>query len=308
MENAIKGKELFLIFFNKIFTSDILNTLINLILPCILSIHCINYKDIFTWLFIVIFILIIMFTFNIISSIVRKKNKQQNKQLNIIYNCYSDHCLINSNFATSIYRLNKTVNEYIKLKKPISKKAFDNIADFQTFSFSVCQSIHRILVNELGKDILCEVTLMRKENNSIKMVAYANDNKTIPSSYNDSYSLDDRNICFIRLFNDLEGEIYCISEKDGITDNFFKFNGSKKRENKICQYIGIPVKTDRNEIEFVLQIDVSKPYILGKTKDEMMIFAKNVLYPYAILLQKSYERDLVFNQYYDMIVAMLSNH
>lgn len=307
MSSDISGKELIIIFFEKIFTSDIINAFINILLPCIISIHCTNFKNDKKWWALTISICIIIILFNIASATIKGIKGRQIRQLSIIFNCYGEQSSINSKFATNIFRLNKSVNDCIKNKTPVSKKSLDKIADFQTFSFSICESIHKMLCKELGVDILCEVTLMKKEDDKIKMVAYANNDNKMPSSYKTDFTLDTTDICFIRLFNDLNGEILCLPTKKDITANFLKLKGSIKREDEICQYIGIPIKTNRNDIELLLQIDVSKPKVLGKNKKEMDSFAKNILYPYAMMLHKSYERDLVFNQYYDMIVTMLSN-
>lgn len=199
------------------------------------------------------------------------------------------------------------INEYLSDKKPINKKVFDKIADFQTISFIVCESIHNLLKEEFGEDINCEVTLMKKYNvSNIKMVAYANNENKMPSSYKTSFKLDDNNIFFIKIFNDLNAETSCLVDRESVHKNFKQLPGSDIRENKICQYIGIPIRTNRNEIELLLQIDISKEKIFGKNESEVLLFAKNILEPYAILLYKSYERDLIFNQYYDMMVSVLS--
>lgn len=139
------------------------------------------------------------------------------------------------------------------------------------------------------------------------MVAYANDDNQMPSSYSKNFKLDESGILFVRLFNDLNGEIDCKANKKEVNNAFQKLQGSEKREEGICQYIGIPIKTNRNEIELLLQIDVSKEKIFGRNEKQMTLFAKNILYPYAVLLHKIYERDLIFNKYYDMIILTLSS-
>lgn len=307
MEIDIGGKKLLKIFLLNLFSSDIIITLVNIIIPCILSIHCSKYiKGDKIWLSITILLLGIIFIYNIISVIIKKITDKQKQQLSIIFKCYNEQQLINSKFATNIYRLNKLINGYITDNVHINKKSLDNYADFQTFSFCVCESIYKILVEEFGTDILCEVTLMQRNNDIVKMIAYANENNKIPSSYKQEFNLKSSDAYFVEIFNDLNGEIHCLPNKEAVEKEFKKFKASYEREKNICQYIGIPVKTDRNKIEFLLQIDVSKADLLGKNEHQVKSFAKNVFYPYAMLLYKSYERDLIFNQYYDMIVAMLS--
>lgn len=88
---------------------------------------------------------------------------------------------------------------------------------------------------------------MKKENNKIKMISYANKNNQMPSTYRQVYNLKDSEICFIRLFNDLNAEIICYPNKKVVEQNFKILDGSANREKQICQFIGIPVKTNRNQ-------------------------------------------------------------
>lgn len=307
MYDNFSWRKLVKIAFIKIFTNNFVDTFVNILLPCVLSIHCAKYTNNNQWWYKTVFLLSCVVTFNILSVIIKQISNKNLKQLTIIYNCYAEQSIINSKFATNIFRLNKMINECIASKTPINKKSLGQLADFQSFSFSICESIHKMLCQDFGKDISCEVTLMKKENTKIKMIAYANENNHMPSTYRKVYNLKNSEICFIRLFNDLNAEIICYPDKKAVEQNFKFLDGSAKREKQICQFIGIPVKTNRNQIEFLLQIDVAKPKVFGKTKEQMQIFAKNVLYPYAMLLHKSYERDLVFNQYYDMITSMFNN-
>lgn len=307
MGNDISGKKLIIILFYKIFTNDISAAIVNIFLPCLISIHCVNFDDSPNWWKYIYIFTFIIILFNAISVLLKNAKKREIKYIDLAYKCYNEQCAINNKFANNIFRLNKTINDIISNNKPISTKSLDKIADFQTFSFSICESIQHMLRNEFGDDIQCEVTIMKKSDAKIKMVAYANDDNRIPSSYSEYFNLNERDILFIRIFNDLDGEIVCKPNKKEIKASFKKLSGSIRREENICQYIGIPIKTNRNKIELLLQIDVSKEKIFGKNEKQMKLFAKNILYPYAVLLHKIYERDLIFKQYYDMISLMLSS-
>lgn len=307
MWKEISGKQLCKILIFRFFTSDIINALINILLPVIISVHCTNFEDKSSWWIPTIILCVLIVIFNIASIIIKNIENKENRNLNIIYKCYNEHRSINEKFTVNIYRLNKSINGCILDNKPITKKAFDKLADFQTYSFSICESIHKTLTDEYGSDIKCQVTVMKKDQTYIKMIAYSNNDHQQPSSYSKLFTLNDSDIYFISLFKDLNSEIACLPNQERVTHQFKKLQGSEKREELICQYIGIPIKTLRNDIELLLQIDVSKENILGKDEKQMKLFAKNVLYPYAVLLHKAYERDLIFTQYYDMIVSMLSN-
>ena len=244
--------------------------------------------------------------FNIISVISKNIQNRQNRELNVVYRCYNDQGIVNEKIATHIFRLTKTINEFMSDGKPInSKRSFNKIADFQTLSFIICDSIHNMLVSEYGNQIECQVTLMQNCSGNIKMISYSNDKNKMPNSYSKKFSItNDIDYYFVQLFRDLNCEISCLPNKKSINESFKKIPGSEIREGKICQYIGIPIKTNRNEVELLLQIDVSQKNIFGKNKEKMLLYAKNVLYPYAALLHKSYEQDLLFSQYYDTIIDL----
>lgn len=306
MLQDISGRKLIKILLIKIFTSDIINSIINIFLPVLISIRCTNFKDDKNWWIKTVIICGLIVIFNVISIIVKGIQNKSNRFLNMTYKCYVEQRSINERSAKNIFRLNKLINQYIQDNNPINKRVFDKIADFQTYSFSICESIHKILTQEYGNDIKCEVTLMKKNGNIIKMLAYSNNDNMQPSSYTRNFNFDDLDIHFVELFKDLNGKPSCLPNKKIVCEKFKKLTGSEKREEGICQYIGIPIKTNRNEVELLLQIDVSKEKIFGSNEKQMELFTDNVLYPYAVLLHKAYERDLVFTQYYDMIIAMLS--
>lgn len=302
------GKKVVKMLTIRFFTSDIINSIINILLPVVISVIGIFYnkKETSLYMMIAIIILIIL-VFNIISVVIRKSQNKHLKHIDLIYNSYFDHLIINQKVIKNIYRLNKTINTHIKSRKPIDKAVFNNFADFQTISFIICESIHNILKRKFGDDINFEVTVFRKLNNKdIRMVAYANKDLTTPSSYGTKFNTKQKDIYFIQIFTDKDAKIACLCNKEEVQMSFKMLEGSTKREQEICQYVGVPIKTDRKEIEFLLQVDTSKEKIFGQNKEEIISFTKKIIHPYAVLLHKAYERDLIFNQYYDMIVKILS--
>lgn len=309
--NGIKWTKLLKILLIKIFSSELVAAIVNIVIPAIISILGVKYNNSIYWWISILCLMFVIISFNVTTVIIKNKINKRDSLLNIISRCFYDQMLINEKAANNIYRLNKRIAKYTKENKQlVNKSVFDQIADFQTISFTICESIHKMLTSEYGKEIKCEVTLMKKniKTSKINMIAFSNNDNKAPSTYNVTYNTknsDDSNILFVKLFGDLNAEIKCIPDREQVRKSFIKLNGSEKREGEICQYIGIPIKTNRKNIELLLQIDVSKENIFGKTSENMLSFAKNVLYPYAVLLHKSYERDLIFNQYYDLIVSTL---
>lgn len=67
METNMSGKKLIKLLFIKIFTSDILNSIINILLPVFISIHCTIYKNKFSWWITTVVIGFLILMFNILS-------------------------------------------------------------------------------------------------------------------------------------------------------------------------------------------------------------------------------------------------
>lgn len=234
-------------------------------------------------------------------------NKEKKKMIywDLLDYAYRNHSNINKRVATKLYRLNKIIIEQLDKNKPVDKAIFDKMADFYTISFDVCNSIYRIIVDKYGIDTDCEVTIYRSNDYGISMIAYANKNDSAPLTYKIEYKKKTDQYLFGRLFKDLNAEIYVCPNKKSVQKNFKFLKGSERREEKVCQYIGIPLLTARKKIELLLQIDVSKPNVFGSTKDDVMEYAENIFLPYMALLNKAYERDFIFNGYYDIIVKYL---
>lgn len=205
-----------------------------------------------------------------------------------------------------MYRINKRIIKAIRERK-IEKGELNAIADFQTFSFLVCNELCDFIKKNFDCGD-CEVTIFQRFTDSkskdfVKMIAFKNNKNHKPSSYQKEFALNSRSngAVFISIFNDLNEEIKILHNQKAVREEFKYFDDSKKREKKICQYIGIPIKTDRNKIEILLQIDVSKEKALGKNYNELKQFAEYVLLPFCSLLHCSYERDLIFNKFYDIL-------
>lgn len=72
MENFVSGRKILKIFFIKLFTSDILNSVINIMLPIYISIRCTSFVNNNRWWYGTIAICIFIVLFNTLSIIIRK--------------------------------------------------------------------------------------------------------------------------------------------------------------------------------------------------------------------------------------------
>lgn len=243
-----------------------------------------------------------------ILSIIADKTKNNSEQtyiyLNDVYNIQSH---INSKTASNLYRVNKKIINIVKDMK-CEKGAINSIADFQNLSFLICNELYNFIEKHFDCGA-CEITIFQRFLNKnseeyVKMIAYKNTQDTAPSSYINEFKLntsDNHKPVFISLFNDLNAETIILHNQESVVKEFVYLDGSENREKKICQYIGIPIKTNRNKIEIILQIDVSKEKSLGRTYNDLKQFSDQILRPFCNLLHCSYERDLILNKFYDIL-------
>lgn len=217
---------------------------------------------------------------------------------------------INYKTATYLYRVNKRIVSAIKERK-IEIGALNSIADFQTLSFMICSELCDFIVDIFECD--CEVTIFQrftdtKNKDFVKMIAFKNSKNHQPSTYGKEFKLSSKDKCpvFVSIFNDLNEEIEILHNKKTVANEFKYFEGSKNREQEICQYVGIPIKTNRGKVEIVLQIDVAKEKALGKNYNQLKQFAEYILLPFCSLLHCSFERDLILNKFYDILEENIS--
>lgn len=241
---------------------------------------------------------------NVIADKIKNNSEQTYIYLNEAYDIQSR---INSQTASNLYRVNKKIINIVKNMK-CEKGAINSIADFQSLSFLICSELYTFIMDrfDCGE---CEITIFQRFSNKnseeyVKMIAYKNSQNFTPSSYGKEFKLintDNHPPVFINLFKDLNAEIKILHTKETISKEFVYLDGSENREKKLCQYIGIPIKTNRNKVEIILQIDVSKEKALGRKYNDLKQFSDQILKPFCNLLHCSYERDLILNKFYDIL-------
>lgn len=305
----------FLFFVIKLLNSSFFQLIINLAGTTIISIHVsfflsdkIQYKDWITKLIIFSFIYLLVNIAILFATLYQKKLL---KNFSLLESSFQGHKNINSEMSNQIYRLNNKLSDTIKKNKPFQIDNFNTIADFQTFSFNICADIYYQIKNVLSCDE-CQITIFQRfqdENNKhfVQMIAYANKNTTAPSSYSNIFFLNEKRkkkkykTVFERIFESQEDEPIILYNKEMVANEFVYLNGSETREKEICQYIGIPIRTNRHMNELLLQIDVSKEKVLGKNKKQLLEITNSIFIPYTKLLLTCYERDKIFNVLFEIL-------
>lgn len=184
-----------------------------------------------------------------------------------------------------------------------SLKATREIFGFQNVCFQACKEIYNICKAtypdaDFYITIFQRVERAGRKNDSCKMIAYYNKNRTEPSTYHISYSIpptvsDKTKIEYhTRLFASGETQHPYYLENKAAIDRHFKFHKKNRiREGRVKSYLGIPSNVCNRGITFLLQIDSETENAFGKDLSEANWFIDNILKQYVLMLSMMYEFD-----------------
>lgn len=308
--SKINIKTILYILYIRIFGNISFNSFLNICLPIVLSIifeipeenRDGNFR---TYVVVIIAAIVVFNLLFYIANVMKNKNE---KWKNLLDNVIKHISAINIETANNIFRMHKHTKASIASNSIVDKNHYNKIADFQQLAFLVCKAVYEIISEQLGCDE-CEVTVYQKfikekgkKWDYVKMIAYATKDSTIPSTYETTYNINKNalNTVFMQLFKKTNPDPVILHKQKEIKSQFVFLDKSKQREEKICQYIGMPIKANGNNVICVLQVDVSQKRILGKNYKEVKFFADNVLKPFSSVLYNAYERDCVFNTLYEI--------
>lgn len=246
MNEQIPGKKLAKILLKRIFTSNVISTIVNIMFPIILSIYSSTYNNSVTYKWYIGLCLgfIVLFVYNVTFGIITTKEKKYRGYLNLLIKCYYEQNSINKLSAIKIYRMEKIIKTHLDKRMPVNRIVFEKIADFNTIAFDICNSIYNIISSEYGIDTCCEVTIFRRFDEQIKMVAFATETKTPPSSYNNKYKLNSKQskYCFVDIFKRGSDKIVCCANNKEVLDKFTLLEKSEEREKKDMSIHWNPIK------------------------------------------------------------------
>lgn len=300
-------KSLFVVLFGNKYTLVILDTIITIVI----SIHTSNIDLTSSeWLKRLYLYVGISLLINLTCIWAEHLQNKQNKLLNYFALVYEIHSKLQSSTSTKLYRVNKKLTKTIR-EGELEKGEINSIADFQTLSFDICNEIHSFILDYFNCED-SEVTIFQRftSDNSefVTMIAYKNSQNRQPATYGQKFYLSQKkkNPLFVKIFKDINADIKVLHNKKAVKNEFSFFSESFNREQQICQYIGIPIRTNRNKVELLLQIDVSKSGTFGIRYKTVKKYAEEIFLPFATLLHCSYERDLILNKFYDVLEENIS--
>lgn len=242
-------KELIKIVLDRILTNEVAINIINILFTIFLSIYMLFYSKIVCvmWWTILILIIMLHLLYTILSCKYCKKKNETNKNQILIDKFYEEVRNINQKIASGIHELHDFIDHIEEYNNPINAHIFDNKVDIFTISSYVCESIQKVITEVYGKDTECQVTVFKRgiTEEQIEMIAYSNNENRKPNSFMNVYKINSKSRKYhIKIFRNNTETPYCLCNKDEIKSNFNYNKQSKEREEKICQYIGLPLKTD----------------------------------------------------------------
>lgn len=209
-----------------------------------------------------------------------------------------------------------TTSQFVKLAKRIRNKSRPTLLDtrnifgFQNSAFAICREIYGILSKEIDSCVPYVTIFQRFLDDGkdiCKMVAYWNGENVEPITYQNPYAIPpniytDKKVEYhTEIFASNDIKLRILIDKEKVREEFVPHIQNKEREERINQYIGIPIALNNDSIYILLQVDFEKEYALGRTEYEVEKYVAMILYPYVRRLHMLYEIDrtieVIFNRW-----------
>lgn len=176
--------------------------------------------------------------------------------------------------------------------------------DFQAAAFTVCEKLCDSLSKYCDDDSVYITLYQKYEENGIfkcKMIAFSGNHE--PSSYGAIYTIPEYDEGLrgkveyhTLMFAENKTDISTFCNHEEITKAFVLHEASRSREEKIQQYICVPIAPAKLGVTFLLQIDTDVPDLFGKDHETVDRFAKIAIYPFAQFLHMIYEQARTIRQ------------
>ena len=248
------------------------------------------YKDKLHILITCVFIVV----YNWITILIDGYQKYQEQTIKCVKEIVNRETVINDTIGRKLYDITKCIS-YKSNSIPM-KSDFSNL-NYQDIAALVCHNIYDAIKISTDKDSH-QVSLMQrfKEKKTgiqyIKMISYGNANQISPSIFDKHFYLDsDQSYYHVRIFNENQNDIFILKNASEIKNEFVY--GRKCSDNKIVQYIAIPVVCEGEGIVSLLQIEIKEEILIGRTTDEIREFVKPFM-SYIHILTVNYYQDELF--------------
>lgn len=232
--------------------------------------------------------------FNWITILIDSYQKYQEQTIKCVKEIVNRETVINDTIGRKLYDITKSISSksnFIPMKSDFSNLSYQDIGAL------VCHNIYDAIKISTDKDSH-QVSLMQrfKEKRTgiqyIKMISYGNANQISPSIFDKHFYLDgDQGYYHVKIFNENQNDIFILKNATEIKKELVY--GKKNTENKIEQYIAIPVFCENEGIVSLLQIEITEELLIGRTTDEIREFVKPFM-AYIHILTVNYYQDELF--------------
>ncbi len=239
----------------------------------------------------VTFVLIVMFNWAVL--LIENYKKYQEQAIKCVKEIVNRETVINQTIGRKLCEITRSISA--RSSSIPLKSDFNNLS-YQDIAALVCHNIYDAIKISTDKDSH-QVSLMQKFKEKrtgveyIKMISYGNANQISPSLFDKHFYLNsDECYYHVKIFNRNQNDIFILKNADEIKKEFVY--GKKSKENKITQYIAIPVVCENEGIVSLLQIEMTEEVFLGRTIDEIKEFVKPFMSYIHILTVNYYQEEL----------------
>lgn len=201
--------------------------------------------------------------------------------------------VINQTIGRKLYDITSSIS--VKSSSIPTKSDFSNLS-YQDIAALVCHNIYDAIKISTDKETH-QVSLMQKfkEKRSgleyIKMISYGNANQISPSVFDRHFYLSrDQSYFQVRIFNNNQNNIFILTNAAEIKKECVY---GKNSNEKMTQYIAMPVFCENQGIISLLQIEMADDVQIGRTIDEIREFVKPFM-AYIHILTVNYYQDELF--------------
>lgn len=239
----------------------------------------------------VTFVFIVVYNWLVL--VIDSYQKYQVQTTKCIKEIVNRETVINQTIGRKLYDITSSISQ-----KPSSiptKSDFSNLS-YQDIAALVCHNIYDAIKIATDKETH-QVSLMQKfkEKRSgleyIKMISYGNANQISPSLFDRHFYLNsDQSYFQVRIFINNQNNIFILPNAAEIKKECVC---GKFSNEKMTQYIAIPVFCENQGIISLLQIEMADDALIGRTMDEIREFVKPFM-AYIHILTVNYYQDELF--------------
>jgi len=200
-------------------------------------------------------------------------------------------------FATWSNRTQSLAEDLLEGKSISEFKAsYISHTDYRKRATYICEMIFGLISRSFDIDDH-QVSIMHKGSDSageyIKMIAYKNSHQEAPGSFQAKYYLaneEHMKYYHVKQFNSKRRGVKVLHGQEKIKSEFVINERSRDREDRIRQFVAIPIIDGEKDLVSLVQIDTLSEYAFGKNTDEVRYLMETAVRPICQFLVLWYKK------------------